>query len=131
MSEGERHDLLFFWTSSPVLPATERGLVPRPSVVVRPQSDGDRGMLPTANTCISRLSVPAYPSRQVLRVRPSPPLPAPVRWQCLIAQHRRTSCASPSPRARLDLCDVAAHLAPVTTLMPTPPAAYRRGMAAS
>eukprot|EP00039_Didymoeca_costata_P006165 m.87981 g.87981 ORF g.87981 m.87981 type:complete len:2384 (-) comp13135_c0_seq1:65-7216(-) len=67
MTPNEQHDLVFFWTSSPTLPATEAGLVPRPSVHVRPPSDGDIGMLPTANTCISRLSVPAYKSKTILQ----------------------------------------------------------------
>jgi E3 ubiquitin-protein ligase EDD1 len=67
MSVAEQHDLIYFWTSSPSLPATEAGLVPRPRVLVRPPSDGDAGLLPTANTCISRLSIPVYPSKEVLQ----------------------------------------------------------------
>lgn len=120
MPAKEQHDLVYFWTSSPGLPATEvgpiptcqlakgtkmgapatflgsnacaarspdarlvpavttgarcgsvslcvdqAGLVPRPSVHVRPPSDGEAGMLPTANTCIARLSIPSYRSRAV------------------------------------------------------------------
>ena len=67
MSTEEQHDLVYFWTSSPSLPATEAGFVPKPCVLVRPASDGDAGLLPTANTCISRLSLPAYPSKQILK----------------------------------------------------------------
>ena len=67
MSTEEQHDLVYFWTSSPSLPATEAGLVPRPKILVRPASDGDAGLLPTANTCISRLSIPAYPTKEILK----------------------------------------------------------------
>lgn len=67
MSTEEQHDLVYFWTSSPSLPATDAGLVPKPCILVRPASDGDAGLLPTANTCISRLSLPAYPSQQILK----------------------------------------------------------------
>lgn len=64
MSSAQRQDLVYFWTSSPGLPATEAGFPSRPSVVVRPPSDTH---LPTANTCISRLSVPLYSSKHILK----------------------------------------------------------------
>ena len=64
MSNAERSDLTYFWTSSPSLPATEAAFVPRPAVVVRPPSDE---RLPTANTCVARLSIPFYSSRKLLK----------------------------------------------------------------
>ena len=69
MTPAQQHDLIYFWTGSPSLPATEAGLVPRPSVHVRPASEGDAGMLPTSNTCISRILIPVYRSKEV-RVLP-------------------------------------------------------------
>ncbi|VEN44475.1 unnamed protein product [Callosobruchus maculatus] len=59
---GER--LVYFWTGSPALPASEDGFQPMPSVTIRPADDAH---LPTANTCISRLYIPLYSSRTVLR----------------------------------------------------------------
>ncbi|XP_076670433.1 E3 ubiquitin-protein ligase hyd isoform X1 [Andrena cerasifolii] len=64
MSHSERQDLVYFWTGSPALPASEDGFQPMPSVTLRPADDAH---LPTANTCISRLYVPLYSSRHVLR----------------------------------------------------------------
>lgn len=55
---------VYFWTGSPALPASEEGFQPMPSVTIRPADDAH---LPTANTCISRLYVPLYSSRAVLR----------------------------------------------------------------
>lgn len=55
---------VYFWTGSPALPASEDGFQPMPSVTIRPADDGH---LPTANTCISRLYIPLYSSRSVLR----------------------------------------------------------------
>jgi E3 ubiquitin-protein ligase EDD1 len=69
MVPEEQHDLVYFWTSSPSLPATEAGFVPRPRVLIRPPSEGDAGMLPTANTCIARISIPVYPSKAVLEAK--------------------------------------------------------------
>ncbi|XP_044752448.1 E3 ubiquitin-protein ligase UBR5 isoform X9 [Coccinella septempunctata] len=64
MSHLERQDLVYFWTGSPALPASEDGFQPMPSVTIRPADDAH---LPTANTCISRLYIPLYSSRTVLR----------------------------------------------------------------
>ncbi|XP_046667814.1 E3 ubiquitin-protein ligase UBR5 isoform X3 [Homalodisca vitripennis] len=64
MTNLERMDLVYFWTGSPALPASEDGFQPMPSVTIRPADDAH---LPTANTCISRLYVPLYSSRCVLR----------------------------------------------------------------
>ncbi|KAG8228758.1 hypothetical protein J437_LFUL008199 [Ladona fulva] len=64
MSHVERQDLVYFWTGSPALPASEDGFQPMPSVTIRPADDTH---LPTANTCISRLYIPLYSSRAVLR----------------------------------------------------------------
>lgn len=55
---------VYFWTGSPALPASEDGFQPMPTVTIRPADDVH---LPTANTCISRLYVPLYSSRHVLR----------------------------------------------------------------
>ncbi|XP_048590266.1 E3 ubiquitin-protein ligase UBR5-like isoform X2 [Nematostella vectensis] len=64
MSNTERQDLVYFWTSSPALPASEEGFQPKPSVTVKPAHDHQ---LPTANTCISRLYMPLYSSRAILK----------------------------------------------------------------
>ena len=57
---------VYFWTSSPALPASEEGFEPMPSITIRP-SDDDH--LPTANTCISRLYIPCYTSKCTLRAK--------------------------------------------------------------
>lgn len=64
MSNTDRQDLVYFWTSSPALPASEEGFQPKPSVTVKPAHDHQ---LPTANTCISRLYIPLYSSRGILK----------------------------------------------------------------
>ncbi|VEL28285.1 unnamed protein product [Protopolystoma xenopodis] len=56
--------LLYFWTSSPALPASAQGFQPMPTVTIRPADDHH---LPTANTCISRLYLPLYSSKQILK----------------------------------------------------------------
>ena len=66
MSVRERQELLYFWTSSPALPANTESYQPPPSITIRPPDDS---RLPTANTCISRLYLPLYSSRSVLRTR--------------------------------------------------------------
>jgi len=64
MSPIEKQDLVFFWTGSPALPASEDGFQPMPSVTIRPADDRH---LPSANTCISRLYVPLYSSKAILK----------------------------------------------------------------
>ena len=64
MNSRERQDLLYFWTSSPALPANPHH--PSLSITIRPPDDS---RLPTANTCISRLYLPLYSSRSILRAR--------------------------------------------------------------
>ncbi|XP_011188197.2 E3 ubiquitin-protein ligase hyd isoform X1 [Zeugodacus cucurbitae] len=64
MNTSERQDLVYFWTGSPALPASEEGFQPLPSVTIRPADDTH---LPTANTCISRLYIPLYSSKTILR----------------------------------------------------------------
>jgi len=66
MTTSEKQDLIYFWTSSPALPATEEGFQPVPSITIRPPDDHH---LPTANTCISRLYIPLYTSKSVLRAK--------------------------------------------------------------
>ena len=66
MSQRERQDLLYFWTSSPAMPANPESYQPHPSVTVRPADDQH---LPTANTCISRLYLPLYSSKSLLRAK--------------------------------------------------------------
>merc|ERR1711902_467234 len=61
---GEKQDLVYFWTGSPALPASEEGFQPMPSVTIRPADDSH---LPSANTCISRLYIPLYSSKQILK----------------------------------------------------------------
>ena len=57
---------VYFWTGSPALPASEAGFQPQPSVTIRPADDQH---LPTANTCISRLYVPLYSSKNILKLK--------------------------------------------------------------
>lgn len=64
MTTPQKQDLVYFWTSSPALPASEEGFQPMPSITIRPPDDAH---LPTANTCISRLYIPLYSSRAILR----------------------------------------------------------------
>ncbi|UYV60139.1 UBR5 [Cordylochernes scorpioides] len=66
MSNHEKQDLVYFWTGSPAVPASEEGFQPMPSITIRPADDQH---LPTANTCISRLYIPLYSSRAVLRAK--------------------------------------------------------------
>ncbi|KAK6168099.1 hypothetical protein SNE40_021993 [Patella caerulea] len=66
MNNRERQDMVYFWTSSPALPASEEGFQPMPSITIRPADDEH---LPTANTCISRLYIPLYSSKTVLRAK--------------------------------------------------------------
>uniref|UniRef100_A0A095AQV0 E3 ubiquitin-protein ligase UBR5 n=1 Tax=Schistosoma haematobium TaxID=6185 RepID=A0A095AQV0_SCHHA len=64
MDMKQRQDLLYFWTSSPTLPASAQGFQPMPSITIKPPDDHH---LPSANTCISRLYLPLYSSRHILR----------------------------------------------------------------
>jgi E3 ubiquitin-protein ligase EDD1 len=66
MSAMEKQDLVYFWTGSPALPASEEGFQPMPSVTIRPADDSH---LPSANTCISRLYIPLYSSKQILKAK--------------------------------------------------------------
>lgn len=66
MNTTERQDLLYFWTGSPALPASEEGFQPLPSITIRPVDDYH---LPTANTCISRLYIPLYSNKTILRAK--------------------------------------------------------------
>ena len=66
MSQKERQELLYFWTSSPSLPANVDSYQPPPSVMIRPPDDQ---RLPTANTCISRLYIPLYSSKSLVKLR--------------------------------------------------------------
>ncbi|XP_076438030.1 E3 ubiquitin-protein ligase UBR5-like isoform X2 [Babylonia areolata] len=66
MNNIERQDLVYFWTSSPALPASEEGFQPMPSITIRPADDDH---LPTANTCISRLYIPLYSCKTTLRTK--------------------------------------------------------------
>ncbi|KAI6173317.1 E3 ubiquitin-protein ligase UBR5 [Aphelenchoides besseyi] len=65
-SDHEKQDLLFFWTGFPSLPSSEEAFTPLPTVMVRPADDEH---LPTANTCISRLYLPLYSSKKILRAK--------------------------------------------------------------
>lgn len=62
MNHPVRQELLYFWTGSPALPASEDGFQPLPTITIRPPDDQH---LPTANTCISRLYVPLYSTRYI------------------------------------------------------------------
>jgi len=65
-TSAEKQDLIFFWTGSPTLPSTEEGWQPLPTIMIRPADDHH---LPTANTCISRLYVPLYSCKKILRAK--------------------------------------------------------------
>ncbi|CBY33513.1 unnamed protein product, partial [Oikopleura dioica] len=60
----ERQELLYFWTGAPALRAGEEAFEPAPSVTIRGPNDQS---LPSANTCISRLYLPLYSSKAILR----------------------------------------------------------------
>lgn len=64
LNQQEKQELLFFWTGSPYLPASEEGFQPLPTITLRPPSDQH---LPTANTCINRLYIPMYSSKSILK----------------------------------------------------------------
>jgi len=66
MTNQERQDLVYFWTGSPALPASEEGFNPMPSVTIRSLTDQH---LPTANTCISKLYLPIYSSKSVMKTK--------------------------------------------------------------
>lgn len=65
-SQKERQELLYFWTSSSAMPANADSYQPAPSVTLRPADDQH---LPTANTCISRLYIPYYTSKSLLKAK--------------------------------------------------------------
>lgn len=64
MNSQQKQDLVYFWTGSPALPASEEGFNPMPSITVRSLNDQ---YLPTANTCISKLYLPIYTSKANMR----------------------------------------------------------------
>lgn len=64
MDTKQRQNLLYFWTSSPNLPASAQGFQPMPSITIRPADDHH---LPSAHTCTSRLYLPLYSSKHILR----------------------------------------------------------------
>ncbi|KAI0980945.1 hypothetical protein GJ496_001098 [Pomphorhynchus laevis] len=64
MSPQKRQDLVLFWTGSPTLPSSAEGFQAAPSITIRHPDDQH---LPTANTCISRLYIPLYSTKQILR----------------------------------------------------------------
>lgn len=66
MNNQERQDLVYFWTGSPALPSSEEGFQPMPSITIRPADDHH---LPTANTCISRLYIPLYSLKAILKAK--------------------------------------------------------------
>ena len=67
-SEREKQDLLYFWTSSPNIPASIDSYQPAPSIHIRPCDDEH---LPTANTCIHRLYIPLYSRKAILKSKVS------------------------------------------------------------
>jgi E3 ubiquitin-protein ligase EDD1 len=64
MTNQQKQELVYFWTGSPALPASEEGFNPMPSITVRSLNDQ---YLPTANTCISKLYLPIYTSKANMR----------------------------------------------------------------
>ncbi|KRY25635.1 E3 ubiquitin-protein ligase UBR5 [Trichinella spiralis] len=58
MTADEKQDLIYFWTGSPTLAPSMERFKPTPN---------DDMYLPTANTCISRLYIPLYSSKNMLR----------------------------------------------------------------
>lgn len=65
-TDKEKQDLLYFWTSSPNMPASMQSYQPEPSIHIRPP---DEDHLPTANTCIARLYIPLYSCRSQLKTK--------------------------------------------------------------
>lgn len=53
MTNEEKQDLIYFWTGSPALPASEEGFQPMPSVTIRPRDDN---FFVTANTYVQLFS---------------------------------------------------------------------------
>ena len=66
MPQKDLQDLMYFWTGSPSVPASEEGFQPMPSITLRPADDS---YFPTANTCISRLYIPLYSSKAQLKTK--------------------------------------------------------------
>ena len=66
MTQKELQDLMYFWTGSPSVPASEEGFQPMPSITLRPADDN---YFPSANTCISRLYIPLYSSKNQLKFK--------------------------------------------------------------
>jgi len=63
----KKNTIFFYFPSgSPALPASEDGFQPMPTVTIRPADDDH---LPSANTCISRLYLPLYSSKQILKAK--------------------------------------------------------------
>lgn len=65
-TQQERQELLYFWTGAPALRAGEEAFEPAPSVTIRGPNDQS---LPSANTCISRLYLPLYSSKAILKTK--------------------------------------------------------------
>ncbi|KAL8128880.1 hypothetical protein V2J09_018035 [Rumex salicifolius] len=67
MSEEQKRTLLFFWTSVKYLPVEGfRGLTSRLHI---DKSFESHNHLPSSHTCFFRLSIPSYPSKEVMRDR--------------------------------------------------------------
>lgn len=49
MTNEEKQDLIYFWTGSPALPASEEGFQPMPTITIRPSDDY---FFVTANTLV-------------------------------------------------------------------------------
>lgn len=64
-SPQQRSELMTFWTSSPNLSADYLSAKAHsPSIVIKSMDDF---RLPTANTCITKLYIPLYSSKKILR----------------------------------------------------------------
>ncbi|KAF1739903.1 hypothetical protein MXB_342 [Myxobolus squamalis] len=61
LNPTQRGELLQFWTSSPLLSEIET--TPKPNITIKPCSNH----LPTSNTCVMRLYLPAYKKKSVLK----------------------------------------------------------------
>ena len=69
-SQKELQNLLHFWTGAPLLPFDTSKMEVKPQVTLRGKETNDaRALLPTANTCINRLYLPRYNSKEVLETK--------------------------------------------------------------
>ncbi|CAM8893561.1 unnamed protein product [Rhodiola kirilowii] len=67
MSEGQRRQLLFFWTSVRYLPVEGFCGLSSPLYILK--SEGTTDHLPTSHTCFHQMCIPEYPSLETMKDR--------------------------------------------------------------